>query len=120
MHAVVLECGLKLGEQILWASENEVVMESWRVELVKGNAGEFRARWFALEPTIIESVIKCWRAELWYLDHSRGRETNGGTRQSQRRGEEGMTLVTVDQPFRHLTNQNQHPESGCWISMVHI
>ena len=33
---------------------------SWRVELVKGNAGELRA----LEPTVTESVIKRWRAEL--------------------------------------------------------
>ena len=54
------------------------------------------------------------------LDQSRGRKTDGGTRQSQRRGEERATLVTVDQPFRHRTNQNQHPESGCWISLVHI
>ena len=44
MHAVALECGLKLGEQTPWASGDEVVMESWRVELVKGNAGELRAR----------------------------------------------------------------------------
>ena len=35
-------------------------------------------------------------------------------------GAEGATLVTVDQPFRHRTNQNQHPESGCWMSLVHI
>ena len=35
-------------------------MESWRVELVKGNAGALRA----LEPTVIELVTKCWRAEL--------------------------------------------------------
>ena len=54
------------------------------------------------------------------LDQSRGRKTDGGTRRSQRRGEEEATLVTVDQPFRHRTNQNQHPESGCWISLVHI
>ena len=54
------------------------------------------------------------------LDQSRGRKTDGGTRRSQRRGEEGATLVTLDQPFRHCTNQNQHPESGCWISLVHI
>ena len=54
------------------------------------------------------------------LDQSRGRKTDRGTRRSQRRGEEGATLVTVDQPFRHRTNQNQHPESGCWISLVHI
>ena len=49
------------------------------------------------------------------LDQSRGRKTDRGTRRSRRRGEEGATLVTVDQPFRHRTNQNQHPESGCWI-----
>ena len=42
------------------ASENEVVTDSWRVELVKGNAGELRV----LEPTVIELVIKRWRAEL--------------------------------------------------------
>ena len=54
------------------------------------------------------------------LDQSRGRKTDGGTRRSQRSGEEEATLVTVDQPFRHRTNQNQHPESGCWISLVHI
>ena len=54
------------------------------------------------------------------LDQSRGRKTDGGTRRSQRSGEEEATLVTVDQPFRHCTNQNQHPESGCWISLVHI
>ena len=44
VHAVALECGSKLGEQTPWANGNEVVMESWRVELVKGNAGELRAR----------------------------------------------------------------------------
>ena len=37
-----------------------VVIDSWRVELVKGNAGELRA----IEPTVIELVIKRWRAEL--------------------------------------------------------
>ena len=46
-------------------------------------------------------------------DQSRGRKTDDGTRRSQRRGEERATLVTKDQPFRHRTNQNQHPESGC-------
>ena len=35
-------------------------MENWRVELVKGNAGELHVP----EPTVIEWVIKCWRAEL--------------------------------------------------------
>ena len=54
------------------------------------------------------------------LDQNRGRKTDGGTRRSQRSGVEEATLVTVDQPFRHCTNQNQHPESGCWISLVHI
>ena len=44
---------------------------------------------------------------------------SGGT-MSRRRGEERATLVTVDQPFRHRTNQNQHPEFGCWISLVDI
>ena len=42
------------------ASGNEVVMDSWRVELVKGNAGELHV----LEPTVTELVIKRWRAEL--------------------------------------------------------
>ena len=54
------------------------------------------------------------------LDQCRSRKTDGGTRQSQRRGEEAATLVTMDQPFRYRTNQNQHPKSGCWISWVHI
>ena len=44
MHAVALECGLKLEEQTPWASGNEMVMESWRVELVKENAGELHPR----------------------------------------------------------------------------
>ena len=35
-------------------------MDSWRVELVKGNSGELRA----LEPTLTELVTKRWRAEL--------------------------------------------------------
>ena len=35
-------------------------MESWRVELVRGNAGELHAP----ESTVTESVIKCWRAEF--------------------------------------------------------
>ena len=48
------------------ASGNEVVMDSWRVELVKGNAGELRA----LEPTVIELVIKHWRAELLEVAHA--------------------------------------------------
>ena len=47
-------------------------------------------------------------------------ENLGGGTMSQRRGDEGATLVTVDQPFRHRTNQNKHPESGCWILLVHI
>ena len=53
------------------------------------------------------------------MDQSRGRKTDGET-MSQIRGEEGVTLVTMDQPFRHRTNQNQHPKSGCWILFVHI
>ena len=64
--------------------------------------------------------ILCRSRDMGTLDQSRCRKTDGGTRRSQRRGEEGATLVTMDQPFRHRTNQNQHPESGCWISLVHI
>ena len=56
MHAAALECGLKLGEWELGGNGES----SWRVELVKGNAGELHAP----EPTVIESVIKRWRAEL--------------------------------------------------------
>ena len=40
------------------ATGNEVVMDSWRVELVKGNAGELHV----LKPTVIELVVKRWRA----------------------------------------------------------
>ena len=47
-------------------------------------------------------------------------ETLGGVIMSRRGGDEGATLVTVDLPFRHRINQNQHPKSGCWISLVNI
>ena len=79
--------------------------------------------WLPLLPSYHSNEVSIIIRKLYSrstLDQSRGRKTDGGTRRSQRSGEEEATLVTVDQPFRHRTNQNQHPESGCWISLVHI
>ena len=44
---------------------NQVVMESWMVNCVRCNrVGNRERRSRALESTVIESVIKRWRAEL--------------------------------------------------------